>query len=68
MKWTVRGQNGLKYFLMNSSGSGELLLTAGYALKQTTKVMALNHCSPFFFFSLVLSCALVSGPYMSTWC
>ena len=45
MKWSVRGQNGLKYFLMNSPGNSELLLTAGYALKQTTKVMALNHYS-----------------------
>lgn len=49
---------------MNSSGN-ELLLTAGCALKQTTKVMALNHYSPFF--NLVLSCALVWMPYMSKW-
>lgn len=62
MKWCVRGQNGLKYFLMSSSGN-ELLLTAGYALKQTIRVMALNHYSPFF--NLVLSCALLSVPYMS---
>lgn len=48
MKRSVRGQNGLKYFLMSSSGNDELLLTDEYALKQTMKVVALNHFFPFF--------------------
>lgn len=37
MEGGVRGQNGLKYFLMSSSGNEELLLTDEYALRQTTR-------------------------------
>lgn len=52
---------------MNSSGNGELLLVAGYVLKQTKMIMALNHYS-LGIFNLTFLCALVFVLYMNKRC